>query len=347
MSAEFERVAADFFGGRAVLFDHEYQEKARENAWSPPHTKNYIITNDSFRLGDDLWNECNKTDSALCQFLKDCLKSNELETALVKGRKVFWLNNAQVDPSRVGPHSANIELKAFLNDLNPAGGMQSGMEEGDTSYALIVSSFFFAEEDSEAETKHAPEAGDNDNSSLEQTEPISDPKGKIKTQIDGKEASKVPQPDPKSDKQNGDEDWVKTGEDHKTDATNSSLKKKRTNGNNKKKKGNKKGKISIKKKPSEVSPMLESESEIESQMTEESKILAYNTVSQPLNSFKDPSLDESSGDWNVVQNKLLPRRGRSLNAWAGTSSGVMRSQAEVQSKPPVAAFDQVRCYLFP
>jgi hypothetical protein len=324
-SSEFEKIAADFFGGKMVSLNYE-----KKPSPSPTSTKTYITTYNATRFSDEVWDEC-KENPALAIFLMDVILCNDMEEHRAKSKPVNWLGDGRVHLFKIGTHSGEAELKAMLNVLNLGSKTQSVMEEGNDSGTLNLSSFtIFTEGGSATQSDDAPDVDiDSDTSTLAQPGPTSHPERENKQQNDEEESLNLGKPEERSNKQNNDEEddkWMKSSEDHEFEKIPKTSSKKRRRNRNKNHDNIRK------KKPFKASSTLGAEPEQESTMSEKEEVLANDNISEPSSNLDYLSLDEKSGDWSVVQNRVIPKQIRPLNnsSTIAIHSG-RRSQSGAQS----------------
>ena len=299
MSSNFEKIAADFFGGKEVLTEAQYDSRPSPNC---SRKKTYIITHGGQRKADEVFNFC-KTEPKLFRFLSDCLWSGQLEKDRDKKVGPKWVGDGKVTLTNIGPHSENLEMNQMEMVLPSA-------EASDIMALLQTLSLGqpFMESDEEgtaeediAQVNDAPDVIDKDSSS---------PAGFALPSTD-------------------DTEWMKTGNDREIKkVAASSSKKNKKKGYKSSKKGKKDGSASMDEKSLQESlatePKVREEAEKRASSTERA-------VAEQLNTFDDPSSD---GKWIVVQNKVLARQRRPLNTSNGTSSGPTIAQTGSSSSAP-------------
>ena len=112
MSPDFEKFSADFFGGKEVLTDEQYETKPLP---SPAHSKSYVVTYTSSHEAVEVFEKC-KEDPKLFQLLNGWLWSGDLGRTRDKTVGPDWLHGAQITLMAAGSRREGIELRKMLEE---------------------------------------------------------------------------------------------------------------------------------------------------------------------------------------------------------------------------------------
>jgi hypothetical protein len=199
MSTEFLKIAADFYGGKEVLTEAEYETKP------PPselRTRTFTVTNDCLRYSDAVFEMCKKSPAAFV-LLRDILRSNQMDIAAEKQEKAHWLGlgpNTTVHLETIGTSSRNVGENEVRNYLLSKHGKQPSQEEeensdSDTSTPAQDSSLldYLLSKHGKQPTREDEEDSEIGTSTPAQFEPNSDAKRKKEDQAGELDVSELAQ----------------------------------------------------------------------------------------------------------------------------------------------------------
>jgi hypothetical protein len=344
-SEGFEHIAADFFAGKEVLSQEQYEHHPPPNLM---RSKSYKIIYNAPRLADEVWEACYKIP-VMFRFLMDCLLCNELENARQKSLTVNWLGDARVRVFQIGHNSKDTEIKAL------SGILKSGRKDASQECAvgdLTLSSFTKMTKNNDY-----PEIDSDSDATIGHSEPAG-PSRNAKAGNDKHKTSsithlglgiKVEENLKKRNEEDRINQWMKISDDNETEKTPKSSSKKRNKIRNKNKKAKSKSRGKVEgDERSQITSTPDVDSEQESRKAEEEEASPNDpyTVLAPSNNFNDSSLYEQSGNLSIVQKRLTSRQNRSLETSPATNRATMRGEFGVQARPPVAPQFSVSDYSF-